>query len=206
MREVREGDAGGGNLAAAIRQPSVARGLWIVSCAALMFGSINLLLPLHLDHVGASGALIALVWVLSAAFESLVNPLAGRHADRHGWRGIARTGLIGGALIVLLAPLPSSVAPLALIGVASGPVIGLLWTPGLVLLGKGSDDAGFDHTYAFALMNLAWAAAQTVATVGGGALAHASSDAVPLALVAGVALATAALMTRTRAPVRVREA
>jgi hypothetical protein len=48
------------------------------------------------------------------------------------------------------------------------------------------------------LMNLAWAAAQTVATAGGGALAHATSDVVPLALVAGVALGTAAAMTRPR--------
>jgi hypothetical protein len=100
---------------------------------------------------------------------------------------------------VLLVPLPDSVAPLALIGVASGPVIGLLWTPGLVLLGEGSDAAGFDHTYAFALMNLAWAAAQTVATVGGGVLAHATSDMVPLALVASVALATAAALARSQA-------
>jgi MFS family permease len=198
-RVVRQGEAGGGSLREAIKHPTVARGLWIVACTALMFGSLNLLLPLRLDAVGASGGLIALVWLLSAAFESVVNPLAGRRADRHGWAGIALVGLVGGAIIVLLVPLPDSVAPLALIGVASGPVIGLLWTPGLVLLGEGSDAAGFDHTYAFALMNLAWAAAQTVATVGGGVLAHATSDMVPLALVASVALATAAALARSQA-------
>jgi hypothetical protein len=77
-------------------------------------------------------------------------------------------------------------------------VIGLLWTPGLISLGEGSDQAGFEHTYAFALMNLAWAAAQTIATAGGGALAHATSDIVPLAVVGSVALLTAATMLRTR--------
>ena len=210
-RVVRQGDAGGGSLREAITQPSVALGLWIVACTALMFGSLNLLLPLRLDAVGASGGLIALVWLLSAAFESVVNPLAGRRADRQGWGGIARAGLIGGAIVVLLVPLPDSVAPLALIGIASGPVIGLLWTPGLVLLGEGSDAAGFDHTYAFALMNLAWASAQTVATVGGGALAHVTSDMVPLAFVASVSLVTAVALTRVRAarsrdPALVREA
>lgn len=205
-RELRKGEAGGGSLRAAIRQPTVARGLWIVSCTALMFGTLNLLLPLHLDGVGASGALIAVVWVLSAAFESVVNPLAGRYADRHGLLGISRAGLIGGALIVLLTPVPDSIALLALLGVLSGPVIGLLWTPGLVMLGEGSDEMGFDHTYAFALMNLAWAAAQTVATAGGGALAHATHDAVPVALVAATALTTAATITRGRRAVLVREA
>jgi hypothetical protein len=98
------------------------------------------------------------------------------------------------------------VALLAAIGVASGPLIGVLWTPGLVLLGFGSDAAGFDHTYAFALMNLAWATAQTFATAGGGALAHATSDIVPYALVAAIVLVTAATMTRPQAVRRTRPA
>jgi MFS family permease len=206
IRDVRKVATGPGGLRPALRQPVIARGLWLVACAALMFGALNLLLPLHLDSAGASGALIASVWLASAAFESIVNPLAGRYADRHGWRGVARAGLLGGAVIVLLAPLPNAVALLALIGILSGPVIGLLWSPAMMLLGEGSDQAGFDHTYAFALMNLAWASAQTVATVGGGALAQATRDVGPLAIVAAVALTTAASLVRARKPVLVREA
>jgi MFS family permease len=190
----------GGSLRGAIRQRSVARGVWIVACAALLFGTLNVLLPLRLDRAGASGALIALVWLLSAGLEAVVNPLAGQRADRRGWAGLARFGLLGGAAVVLLAGLPNDVPLLAAIGIVAGPVIGVLWTPGLVLLGQGSDDAGFDHTYAFALMNLAWAAAQTVAGAGGGALAHATRDVVPLALAATVAVVTAATMTRARRP------
>jgi MFS family permease len=200
-REAHLGEAGG-SLRQAFRQGTIARGLWLVACAALLFGTLNVLLPLRLDNAGASGALIALVWVLTAGFESIVNPLSGRHADRHGWQGIARFGLIAGAVVVVFAGIPTELAPLVVVGLASGPVIGVLWTPGLVLLGQGSDDAGFDHTYAFALMNLAWAAAQTVATAGGGALAHATRDVVPLTLVAGVAVVTAATMTRVRVMVR----
>ena len=196
----------GGSLRAAMRQATVVRGLWIVACTALLFGTLNVLLPLRLDAAGASGALIALVWLLSAGLESIVNPLTGRRADSHGWIGLARFGLAAGALVVVLAGSPEAVVPLAILGVLSGPVIGVLWTPGLVLLGHGSDEAGFDHTYAFALMNLAWAAAQTVATAGGGALAHATSDVVPLAFVASVALATAMVMTRTRRPALAAEA
>jgi MFS family permease len=191
-------EAGGGSLRAALRQDTVARGLWLVACTALLFGTLNVLLPLRIDHAGGSGALIAFVWVVTAALEAIVNPLSGRHADRHGWAGIARFGLIGGAVVVVLAGAFTVLAGLAAVGVASGPVIGVLWTPALVLLGQGSDEAGFEHTYAMALMNLAWASAQTVGTAGGGALANATSDIVPLALVAGVAVLTAATMTRTR--------
>src|SRR3954470_7646736 len=195
-----------GSLRAAIRQPLIARGLWLVACAALCFGVVNVLLPLRMDRFGASGALIALVWLVTAGLEGLVNPLSGRYADRHGWAGIARFGLCAGAGITLVASLPQGVALLALIGVAAGPLIGVLWTPALVLLGSGSDESGFDHTYAFALMNLAWAAAQTVASAGGGALAHATHDFVPYALVASVALVTAATMTRAEVVRRARPA
>lgn len=187
----------GGSLRAALGQPLVARGLWLVACTALMFGVLNVLLPLRLDRAGASGGVIALVWLLSAALETVVTPLSGRRADARGWIGIARFGLIGGGAVDLLVAAPHSVTLLALVGIASGPVIGTLWSPALVLLGQGSDQGGFDHMYAFALMNLAWAGAQTAATAGGGALAHATADIVPLALVAAITAATAALLGRT---------
>src|SRR4051794_17543324 len=86
-----------GSLREAIRQPVVARGLWLVACAALLFGTLNVLLPLRIDNAGGSGALIAVVWLLTAGFEAIVNPLSGRRADRRGWAGVARFGLIGGA-------------------------------------------------------------------------------------------------------------
>jgi MFS family permease len=191
-----------GSLREALRQGAVARGLWLVSCAALLFGTLNVLLPLRIDAAGGSGALIAVLWVVTAGLEAIVNPISGRHADRHGWVGIARAGLVGGAVVVVLAGLTTALGGLAVVALASGPVIGLLWTPGLISLGEGSDAAGFEHSYAFALMNLSWAAAQSVATAGGGALAHATSDIVPLAVGAGVALVTATTMLRTRAYAR----
>src|SRR3954452_16797524 len=38
-----------GSLREAFRQSTVARGLWLVACAALMFGTLNVLLPLRID-------------------------------------------------------------------------------------------------------------------------------------------------------------
>jgi hypothetical protein len=199
---------GAGRLREAFTQPDVARALWIVVCTALMFGTINVLLPLRLDRAGASGALIGVVWLVASALETVITASAGRIADRRGWLGLARFGLIAGACVTVAAGVPHVVVPLVVIGIASGPFIGALWTPALVLLGQGSDRAGFDHTYAFALMNLAWAAAQTLAAAGGGALAHATADIVPLSAVAVVALATAAAITirSRRRPVLARSA
>lgn len=199
-----------GGLAAALRRQKILRGLWFVACASLFFGVLNVLLPLRMDRLGASGAAIAAVFLVSAAIEVVVNPLAGRRADRRGWVGLARFGLIASATLAVLASLPQSVVPLAAIGIAAGPLVGVLWIPGFALVGEGSDEAGFDHAYAYALLNLVWAAAQTVGSAGGGALAHATSDLMPYAIVALLALVTLAAATRTgaarRPSVAVREA
>jgi hypothetical protein len=103
---------------------------------------------------------------------------------------ISRAGLIALAVVALVASLPGSVALLAVVGVLASPAVGVLWVPALLLLGQGSDDSGLDHSYAYAVMNLLWAGAQTVGSAGGGVLAKATSDFVPYAIVAGVAVAT----------------
>src|SRR3954454_7900194 len=182
-------------LSAALRQHSVVRGLWLVACASMFFGVLNVLLPLRMDSLGASGAAIASVFLVSAALEMFVNPAAGRWGDRRGFVGLARTGLIASGILALVASLPETVPPLAAVGIASGPLVGLLWIPGFALLSYGSDEAHLDHAYAYALLNVVWAGAQMLGAAGGGALAHATSDAVPYAIVAAFAFVTLALAT-----------
>src|SRR4051812_13478736 len=198
-------------LLAALAAESVPRGLWLVGCASLFFGVLNVLLPLRMDRFGASGAAIASVFLVSAALEIVVNPLAGRWGDRRGFVALARTGLLASGVLALVASLPHSVALLAAVGMASGSLVGLLWIPGFALLSYGSDSAGLDHSYAYALLNMIWAGAQTAGAAGGGALAHATSDLVPYAVVAALALTTLVLGTGARAlhrshPAMAREA
>ena len=191
-----------GSLRIALQQPPIVRGIWFVACAALFFGVINVLLPLHMDTLGASTTAIASVFIVSAALEVVVNPLAGRRADRRGWVGLARAGLVAAIVLALLAASADRVGLLAVIGIATGPLVGLLWIPGFALLGHGSDAAGIEHAYAYALLNVAWAAAVTVGNTGGGALADATSDVVPYVVVAAVAAFT--LIVGTRSEPRVR--
>jgi MFS family permease len=179
-----------GGLVAAMRNPLIARGAWLIGCSALFLGVLDVLLPLRLAAVGATGAVIAGVFLVGAALEAIVSPLAGRHADRKGWIGPARAGLLGSAALALVASLPDTTALLCVVGVAAGPFVGVLTIPGLTLLAQGSDDGGLDHTYAYAVMTLVWAGSQAVASGGGGALAHATSDFVPYAIVAAIILAT----------------
>jgi MFS family permease len=188
-----------GGFARAFRQPLILGGAWLVGITALFFGVLDVLLPLKMGHLGASGAVIAVVFVVAAGIEGAISPFAGRYADRHGWIPIARFGLIGTAALSLVASLPESVAVLSLVALACGPLVGVLWIPGLSLLSQGSDEAGIDHSYAFGVQNLLWSGAQTIGSAGGGALAHATSDFVPYAMVAACAVATSVVFVgRTR--------
>ena len=58
----------------------------------------------------------------------------------------------------------------------------------MALLSDASEDAGLDQALAFGLANLAWAPGHMVGSAGGAALADATADALPYALL-GVACA-----------------
>jgi hypothetical protein len=195
-----QSDPEAGGMLQALRQPLILRGAGLIGISALFYGVLDVLLPLGMGRLGASGAAIAAVFLAGAALESGVSRLLGRWVDRRGWRNLARAGLVGTAALALVASLPESVALLGAVGVVAGPMVGLLWLPGLKLLGDGSDAAGLEHSYAFAVMNLAWAASMAIGSGGGGALARETTDFAAYVCVSVVALAMLAA-TRSRSTV-----
>jgi MFS family permease len=93
-----------------------------------------------------------------------------------------------------LLPWPANRFLLAVLVVAAGLSFGTFFTPGMTLLSNLAEQRGLRFGYASALVNLAWAPGQTLGAAGGGALAHATRDAVPyLALAAICALTLLAL-------------
>ena len=71
----------------------------------------------------------------------------------------------------------------------------------MTLLTKLAEARGLDYGYAFALINLAWAPGQTLGAAGGGALAHATSNAVPVSGSARRLLPDARLAVASRATI-----
>lgn len=181
----------------AIRQREIARGAWIIAISGLVFGVLDVLLPLKMGALGASGALIAVTFVGATALETLASRPLGRLADRGRAERIALFGLLAAAGLSLLASLPSTVAGLVVVGVAAGPLVGTLWIPGLAWLADGSERAHVEYAYAFGIQSLLWSGAQAIGSGAGGALAHASSDFLPYLLVALIALATAVAISRS---------
>jgi predicted MFS family arabinose efflux permease len=170
--------------AAALRQRSMLAGMWLTALPAAAFGVIDVLAPLRLDALGATSLALGVTFFAAAGVEAIVSPTSGRAADRLGARPVLRVGLAIGLVALAVVHLPGTAWLLAVVVVLVCGLLGVLWVPAGLLLTGGADRIGLDSAYAFAFFNLAWAGGFTVGAAGGGALAQASSDAVPYLLLA----------------------
>ncbi len=169
---------GPGDLVAALRQRQVVAGLWVFSLPALFAGALEVLVPLKLGELGASGLAIGAAFLVASVAEIALNPLSGRWSDRHGRLPAIRIGLIGAAVMGVVIPLPGTTLILAAALVATIAALGIVWAPALALVSDASDRAGLAPGVAFALGNLAWAFGQIIAGGGGSVIADATSDTV----------------------------
>jgi MFS family permease len=187
-----EPSPGLGALLAAMRRRPVLAGFWLFTLPALFAGVIEVLVPLRLDDLGASGAAIGAVFLVTAAVEAVLSPLAGRVSDRRGRLFPIRAGLTGAVVMAVLLPLPGTVLLLGVAVLFTFASLGAFWAPAMAMLSDASEDAGLDLALAFSISNLAWAAGHLVGSGAGGALADATSDAVPYGLLGLVCAATLA--------------
>jgi hypothetical protein len=74
---------------------------------------------------------------------------------------------------------------LAVVVVLAAMAFGTFFTPGMTMLSHAAEEVGLDYGYTFALVNVAWAPGQALGAAGSGALAHATSDALPYLLLSG---------------------
>jgi MFS family permease len=179
---------------AATGEPHMRRGMWLMALPAIAFGLFNVLVPLRLDHLGAGAVTIGAVFLAAVAVESLVSPMAGRLADRRGAVWPARIGLAGGGLFLVVLPVPGAVLPVAGALMVAAALLGMLWTPAMALVSDGAEARGIDPSFGFGLGNLAWGAGAALGGSAGGALANATTDAVPYVLLAVAAIGTAAVL------------
>jgi MFS family permease len=176
----------------ALRRRDVLIGFWLFTLPALFSGVIEVLAPLRLDELGASGAAIGAIFLVTAGVEGVISPVAGRQSDRRGRLIPIRAGLAGAAVMAVLLPMPETAV---LVGVAilfAFAALGTFWAPAMALLSDASEDAGLDMALAFSISNLAWAIGHVVGSGAGGAIADATADAVPygmLGLMCAVTLA-----------------
>jgi MFS family permease len=179
----------------------VRAGMWVIVVPSLGFGVIGVLGSLRLDTLGATAVGIGAVFLVAAAVETFVAPMAGRVADRRGRFWVARLGLAAAGVLTVLVPLAGATLVLATVIVLVCPSYGSLWVPGMALISDGAESVGLDQSFAFAIFNMAWAGAQIAGAAGGAALAQATTDGVVYGIIAGLCAATLVALTRRREPV-----
>ena len=174
----------------ALTDPGIAAGMWLTALPGIAFGVVDVLVPLRLSALGASAVVISAAFLGAAALEAIFSPLIGRLSDRRGSLAPVRVSLVAAVFVAALIPFVSPSWLLVVMLVVGLPAFGVLFVPASAMLSDGADRRRLHQGLAFGLANLAWAAGQALAATSSGALAQATVDAVPFALLAGLFLAT----------------
>jgi MFS family permease len=185
-----------GELAAAILTRPVLTATAFVAVPSMMFGAVEVLVPLRIDDLGGGHALIAAGFIVGAAIEAGLAPISGRYSDRVG-RAVPFAAGLAVAAFAMVA-----------IGVAQGiPVVvggllvaslggGICFAPALTLLSETAESSRLHQGLAAGLSNMAWASGQVAGGLAGGGIASLAGYAVPSIAVAALLLLTAAYARR----------
>jgi MFS family permease len=188
-----------GSLTRAAKRRDVLGGFWIVMLAALLFGLVNVLVPLELDRLGWGAVAIGALWLAAAGIEAAMNPFLGRLVDRRGRIFPVRITLAGTVAVTVAFAWADTAAVLALLVLLAAVAFGGLFTPGLSLVSDGAEQAGVAQALAFGAMNAAWAVGNLVGPAAGGALARAAGDTTAFLVAAAVCALTLAAVVRSAA-------
>lgn len=196
------------SVGAAILTGPVMVAFWLVALPSMLAGLVDVLAPLRLDDLGASGIAVGAVFLIASAIEATLSPSIGRLSDRRGRMTPIRAGLLASALVAVTAPLPGSVVVLGAVVVGIFLAMSLIWTPAMALLSDNAEGAGLDLAFATALVSLAWAGGQVLGGSAVVSLADETSDALAYTFVAGLFVASfaAALLARRGGRIGEREA
>ena len=171
-------------------------GFWLVALPGLLFGTLTVLAPLRLDELGIGALGIGAVFLVATGLEAIISPVMGRVSDRRGTRHAVTLALMASAVGSALLPWPQRAAVFVVVAVAAACSFGMFWTPAMTLLTSSAERLGLAVAWVFALSNLAWAPGQGIGSAVGGALAQATSDAVPYLMLTGACLVTLVAVRR----------
>jgi MFS family permease len=179
---------------------------WLVVLPSVLSGTFDVLVPLRLDDLGASGVGVGVAFFVAAAIEAGTAPVIGRFSDRRGRMTPIRAGLIASPICAVALALPANVVLLGAALVAVVLAMSLIWTPAMALLSDNAEAAGLDLAFASALVSLAWAGGQVLGGSGVASFADVTTDGLAYALVAAMFVITLGLLSGARALARIEPA
>ena len=193
-------------VAATIVSRPVLVGTVLVAVPSLMFGAVEVLVPLRIDELGGGHGLIAAGFIAGAALEATLAPLSGRYSDRAGRRTPFMVGLSICAVAMAALAVGQTLGVVMASLVVTSLGAGLCFAPVLTMLSEVAESSGLHQGYAAGLSNMAWAAGQVAGGVAGGAVASVAGNAVPSFAIVVLLLATVAYAHRALASPPVRPA
>jgi MFS family permease len=193
-------------VARAISSRPIVTATLFVAIPSVMFGAVEVLVPLQIADLGGGHALIAAGFIAGAALEAVLAPLAGRYSDREGRRAPFMVGL------AICAVAMAAVAVGEEMGIVMAGLIltslggGICFTPALTMLSDKAEASSLHQGYAAGLSNMAWAAGQVVGGLAGGAAASVAGNAVPSVAIIALLLGTVAYASQALAAPAIRAA
>src|SRR4051794_3708336 len=150
-----------------------------VAVPSVMFGAIEVLVPLRIDALGGSHGVIAAGFICGAAMEAVLAPLAGRISDRVGRRLPYVTGLTVCAMAMIAIATVTTLGGVIAALIFTSLGAGLCFAPALTLISDTAEASSLHQGFAAGLSNMAWASGQVVGGIGGGVVARPPRPAAP---------------------------
>jgi MFS family permease len=173
-----------------------------VAIPSVMFGAVEVLVPLQIADLGGGHALIAGGFIAGAALEAVLAPLAGGYSDRIGRRAPFMVGLaicaVAMAAIAIGQAMGVVMAGLILTSLGGG----ICFTPALTMLSEVAESSDLHQGYAAGLSNMAWATGQVIGGLAGGSAASVAGNAAPSVAIIVLLLGTVAYASHALAPPR----
>lgn len=179
-------------VAAVLLSRPVVEAAIFVAVPSVMFGAIEVLVPLRIDDLGGSHGVIAAGFIVGAALEAMLAPVAGKISDRVG----RRTPYVSGLTICAMAMI--AIAAVVNLGEVLGALVltslgaGLCFAPALTLISDVAEESNLHQGYAAGLSNMAWASGQVIGGIGGGVVASLTGYAAPSLAIAVLLAVTVA--------------
>jgi MFS family permease len=181
--------------------------MWLVTLPAAVSGALSVLGSLRMHHLGAGAGAIGVAFLIAAAVEAIVGPLAGRLSDARGRVLPICLGLAVVSALLAVFGVPGDAWLVGALVVAIGASVEALWAPAMAWLSAVLESRRDAAGLAGSLINLAWAGGQIAGSAGGGGLAGAVGDALPMLVAAALCVVTLGVLgVRVRSAARVAPA
>lgn len=189
-----------GEVRAAILSRPVLNATAFVAVPSVMFGAIEVLVPLRIDALGGGHGVIAAGFIAGAGLEAVLAPFSGRFSDRVGRRSPYVTGLTICSVAMLGVALAGTLGGVLAALIVTSLGAGLCFAPAMTLLSDVADASALHQGFAAGLSNMAWASGQVIGGAGGGVVAGFTSNAVPCIAISVLLVVTVAYAFRTLEP------